>query len=198
MRKIEPLLPGGIYHIYNCGNNGESLFKEERNYYYFLKKYQQYCTKILETYAFVLMNNHFHLLIKVNEHVRVTGKDGKTETELNASRQLSHFLNSYAQSINKAYQRSGKLFEEPFKRKMVKKSSYFTRLIHYIHLNPEYHGFVTDFRHWEFSSWHLLMHERSSFVAKQKVFDWFGSKIQFEHYHTYKPEDDGSIEMFLD
>lgn len=183
MQQYEPLRPGGVYHIYNRGNNGESLFKEKRNYYYFLKKYQQYCSQILQTYAYVLLNNHFHLLVRVNEDVTVPGKDGKSQINLIASRQLSHFFNAYAQSINQSCQRKGKLFSQPFKRKLVERSSHFNRLIRYIHLNPAHHGFVSDFRAWEFSSWHALLQETDSFLAKERVLAGFESKIHFEKYH---------------
>lgn len=199
MRIIKPLIPGGIYHIYNCGNNGESLFKEKRNYDFFLKKYQQYCSGILDTYAYVLMNNHFHFLVKVKDPGLSTGKDFTTDATLKASRQLSHFFNSYAQSFNKAYGRRGKLFEVPFKRKRVEKESYFLRLVRYIHCNPEYHGFVSDFRQWEYSSWHAFSNESpSGFLAKEEVLSSFGSRNIFECYHTGQLPETDKVDQNID
>lgn len=175
MRMIESLEAGQVYHIINRGINGEDLFKEKRNYHHFLNKYQEYCADILEIYAYALLKNHFHLLVKVKEDVTIKRKDGKGEIELNASRQLSHFFNAYAQSYNKAYKRHGKLLEEPFKRKIVSNEDYFTSLIYYIHFNPQQHKFVTDFRDWEFTSWHTINNAGTSFLQKEKVIDWFGS-----------------------
>ena len=183
MRIIEQLEAENIYHIFNRGINGEDIFKEKRNYYYFLDKYKEYCSDILETYAYSLLKNHFHLIVKVKDNVIVTRKDGKGEIELNASTQLSHFLNCYAQSYNNAYGRHGKLFEEPFKRKHVNSDSYFTSLITYVHWNPQQHQFVNDFRDWEFTSWHAILGDNETFVAREKVLEWYGSKKHFIDVH---------------
>ena len=116
---IQPITEGQYFHIYNRGVNGENLFKEKRNYYYFLEQYKFYCSDILETIAYCLLKNHFHLLVYVKENVEVPRRDGKGMFRLNASKQLGHLFNSYAQSINKAHNRTGPLFESPFERKLV-------------------------------------------------------------------------------
>lgn len=183
MRQLEAIEPGNIYHIYNCGINGEPIFKEKRNYYYFLMKYQQYCSDVLETYAYALLNNHFHFLVKVKEQNLDKISSDPALKPLNASRQLSHFFNAYAQAINKSYHRHGKLFEAPFKRKQIKYDSYFTRIIRYIHLNPENHGLVRDFREWEFSSWHAIISTQDTYLSRQQVIVWFGSRNHLINYH---------------
>ncbi len=184
MRVIEPLETGNIYHIFNRGNNGENIFKEKKNYYYFLLKYEEYCSNVFETYAYNLLKNHFHLMVKVKEKCMVPRKDGKGEIELDASKQLSHFFNCYAQSINKAYHRHGKLLEEPFKRIEVDTDEYFTTLIYYIHFNAQHHGMINDFRDWEFSSWHGHLSNDASFLEKQGVIEWFGNREQFIKAHV--------------
>ena len=184
MRFIEPLEAGSTYHIFNRGINGENIFNERRNYYHFLDKYNEYCSDILETYAYALLKNHFHFLVKVKENIIIQRRDGKGEIELNASRQLSHFFNSYAQSFNKAYNRHGKLLEEPFRRKSADNCAYFTSLIYYIHTNPQHHSFVSDFREWEFTSWNALLNDKPTFLAKEKVIEWFGSRENFEKAHV--------------
>ncbi|MEP7163917.1 MAG: hypothetical protein ABI741_04440 [Ferruginibacter sp.] len=184
MRIIEHLESGNIYHLFNRGINGEDIFKEKRNYYYFLDKYNEYCYDILETYAYALLKNHFHLIVQVKEKCFVTRKDGKGEFELNASKQLSHFFNSYAQSYNSAYDRHGKLFEEPFNRKLVDTNRHFTSLIYYIHFNPQLHGFVNDFKEWEFTSWHALLDDKETFLARGKVTEWFGTTSNFVNAHS--------------
>ncbi|MEO6669984.1 MAG: hypothetical protein ABIN36_10940 [Ferruginibacter sp.] len=119
----------------------------------------------------------------MNEHVIVSRQDGQGEIELNASRQLSHFFNCYAQSYNAAYKRHGKLMEEPFKRKLVDNDRCFTSLVCYVHNNPQQHKFVNDFREWEFTSWHSILGDKKTFIAKEKVLDWFGSKQSFINAH---------------
>ena len=59
------------YHIYNCGINGCNLFNEAGNYTYFLNLYNKYLSPIADTYAWVLMPNHFHLLVKIKCEVDI-------------------------------------------------------------------------------------------------------------------------------
>ncbi|GMQ79471.1 MAG: hypothetical protein BMS9Abin02_2068 [Anaerolineae bacterium] len=65
MPMLEPLQYGQYYHIYNRGNNREILFREQRNYPYFLKLYVKYIEPVAETYAYCLMSNHFHLMVRI-------------------------------------------------------------------------------------------------------------------------------------
>ncbi|TWI81454.1 hypothetical protein IQ13_2472 [Lacibacter cauensis] len=187
----ESLVAGNYYHIFNRGVNSEDLFKEKRNYYYFLQQYQFYCTDVLETYAYALLKNHFHLLVYVKETEAVLRKDGHGVYQPDASKQLSHFFNSYAQSINRAYNRTGPLFESAFKRKLIDDDSYLTSVIYYCHYNAQLHGFVSDFKEWEFSSYHSIVNNNTSFLASSKVTDWFGGRALFEqaHVNTYERKD---------
>nr|WP_320022614.1 hypothetical protein [uncultured Draconibacterium sp.] len=63
--KTTPLEYGRFYHIYNRGINGCNLFRGNENYEYFLHLYDKYISLVAETYAWVLMRNHFHLLVQV-------------------------------------------------------------------------------------------------------------------------------------
>ena len=62
-----PLLPGECYHVFNRGNNKENLFYKEKNYGYFLEKYKKYAPPWLDTFAYCLLPNHFHLLVRVKQ-----------------------------------------------------------------------------------------------------------------------------------
>ena len=66
---IQPLIEGEYFHIYNRGVNSENIFKEKRNYYYFLDQYFSYCSPVMETIAYALLKNHFHLLVQIKENV---------------------------------------------------------------------------------------------------------------------------------
>lgn len=70
----KPLKHGQIYHIYNRGNNRENLFREKRNYLHFLRLYTKYIVPVAVTYAYCLLPNHFHLLVKIRER-RGSGKN---------------------------------------------------------------------------------------------------------------------------
>ena len=64
-----PLKEGIFYHIYNRGINSCNLFREPDNYEHFLELYDKYISPVAETFAWVLMPNHFHLLVRVKEDV---------------------------------------------------------------------------------------------------------------------------------
>jgi REP element-mobilizing transposase RayT len=62
---METLKPTICYHIYNHSNGFENVFNEPENYRYFLEKYLIYIAPIAETYAYCLMPNHFHLVVRM-------------------------------------------------------------------------------------------------------------------------------------
>ena len=59
------LLHNVIYHIYNRGVNRENIFIEERNYAYFSSLYIKYIEPVAETFAYCLLRNHFHILVRI-------------------------------------------------------------------------------------------------------------------------------------
>ena len=77
MQITEPIKPGKYYHIYNCGINGEDLFRIKEDFQRFLRLYEKYILPVCETYAWVLMKNHFHLMVKIKENIayKYTFKD---------------------------------------------------------------------------------------------------------------------------
>jgi len=84
MHNQEPLIHGHFYHIYNCGINGETLFRGSSNYERFLHLYDQYIESVAETYAWCLMGNHLHLLVRIKSEEEVGYY--KYSSKLNADR----------------------------------------------------------------------------------------------------------------
>ena len=183
-----PLQPGVIYHIYNRGVNGETIFKEKRNYEHFINLYVNHIQPVADTYAFCLLPNHFHLLAEIKN---LTGLDsGANLTGLgdlsgfkSASQAFSNLFNAYAKAINKAYRRTGPLFERPFKRIPVTDSKYFARLLIYIHQNPQRHGLIDDYRDWPYSSYDVFTGEQATFVKRDIVREWFGDVNELLNAH---------------
>jgi putative transposase len=187
----------GIFHIFNRGVNGEDIFKEEPNYSFFLKKLAHYVHPVAQVYAYALLKNHFHLLIRIrsfeeiallyNEYSRIRNIEQEEITEMQCIRfvtlQFSHFFNSYAQAINKSFVRTGPLFEHPFRRVKVEDETQMTNLIYYIHTNPMKHKFTDDFRSYANSSYQSYLTEQSSLLQRQEVLEWFGGKDAFRFYH---------------
>jgi putative transposase len=177
MPKPPPLQPGRYYHICNRGNNRENIFLEERNYPYFLKLYAHYVELVADTFAYCLLRNHFHLLVRIKapEEQEETRRVSETlRVCKDASQQFGDFFNAYAKAINKAYGRTGSLFQHPFGRIEVTSDAYFVQLVTYIHQNPQKHGFVTDFRDWSYSSYHTLLVAKPTRLKRDEVLAWFG------------------------
>jgi len=64
---MHPLQSDTCYHIFNHANGFENVFREAENYRYFLEKYRLYILPIAETYAWCLMPNHFHLVVRIRK-----------------------------------------------------------------------------------------------------------------------------------
>ncbi len=64
---MQPLIPNTSYHIFNHANGFENVFREKENYRFFLEKYQLHISPIAETYAYCLMPNHFHLVVRIRK-----------------------------------------------------------------------------------------------------------------------------------
>jgi REP element-mobilizing transposase RayT len=64
---MQPLVPTTSYHIFNHANGFENVFCEEENYRFFLEKYRLYISPVAETFAYCLMPNHFHLVVRIRK-----------------------------------------------------------------------------------------------------------------------------------
>ncbi len=160
---------GQYYHLYNRGNNKESIFKEERNFYYFLDLYKKYIHPIADLYSYCLLPTHFHLLLMIKDIDEI---DEMYYEEKTLQMQFKRFLGTYTKAINQHYQRSGYLFESRYSRIPVIDDPHFFKLIAYIHQNPQNHGIVSDYKYWPFSSYYsYLKKDRRSMLARKLFSD---------------------------
>ena len=60
-----PIEADKIYHIFNHAVGNENLFRKEDNFIYFLKKYHEHISPVADTFAYCLMPNHFHILLRM-------------------------------------------------------------------------------------------------------------------------------------
>ena len=193
-----PLEPGRMYHIWTHANGDENLFREDENYTYFLEKYIWHIEPVAETFAYCLMPNHFHLMVRIKgegevlEFLRV--RKSKPKPTLQGfetlggfsnviSRQFSHLFNGYTQAYNKVYDRKGSLFIPNFKRKLIDSDNYFGTLIAYIHNNPVHHGFTARPGEWPHSSWHAYLQNKPTKIRRNEGIRWFGNKDEFIRVH---------------
>lgn len=210
--KTTPLEYGQFYHIYNRGINGCNLFYENENYEYFLHLHDKYISVVADTFAWVLMKNHFHFLVRIKKDVEIpymiktpeglsdpsgSGKNlsvsdrpesvsntSNTSKKYKPANQFSHLFNAYTKAINKRYQRTGSLFEHPFRRIKINSDDQLKYLVYYIHHNPIHHGFCEHYLDYPWSSYFTMLSPKMTKLSRAEVLDWFNYKKNFIHYHS--------------
>lgn len=204
---IPPITFGTFFHIYNSGNNHENIFFQERNYAYFMELWWKHTCQIAETWAYCLLRNHFHAVVFIKNREDLTGLTGNPAADtvrgdtgmtpsgsrgdlsgLNnkikqPSQYFSNFFNAYARGLNTATQRTGAVFERPFKRILVDSDAYLMRLIVYVHQNPQKHKFEKNFRDWNYSSYHELIANIPTRLQRNPMMQLFGSQEDFIRIH---------------
>lgn len=115
--------PGAIYHVTCRGNEQRAIFRDDTDRLEFLSRLSACITEYqLVLHAYVLMDNHFHLLL---------------EAPLgNLSEAMRQFNVSYTVYFNRKHRRVGHLYQGRFKAIVVEADSYLLELSQYIHLNP--------------------------------------------------------------
>lgn len=216
MAKEECLAPGKFYHIFNCGVNKCNLFNDRSDYEHFISLYGKYIDPVAETYAWVLMPNHFHLLILVRKDIAYKYsmeektldpqhfEDHKWETVKAASSStsdiiyskmpvpylhFSHLFNAYSKYYNKRNFRHGTLFERPYHYNIIDNLTYLRNVLLYIHYNPVNHGFCIHPAEYPWSSYLSLLSFDPTMIQKDKVIGWFDNIGNFKQAH------DGKIEI---
>jgi putative transposase len=125
---------GGIYHIYNQGNNRQPVFFNRENYLYFLRKLRIHIIPFADVLAWCLMPNHFHLMVEVRDPESrgadilsrgatlsrtPTKNPGRTPANEETGQSFNHsigvLLSSYTKAINKQNNTTGSLFRQKTK-----------------------------------------------------------------------------------
>ncbi|MDS1029681.1 transposase [Bacillota bacterium LX-D] len=136
----------GIYHIVLRGINRQTIFEEEEDSLKYLKTLQDFKEKSgYQIYAYCLMGNHIHLLLK----------EGQEELGI-IMRRIGA---SYVYWYNWKYGRCGHLFQDRYKSETVEDESYFLTVLRYIHQNPLQAGIVKDFATYKWSSYSEYLKE---------------------------------------
>lgn len=186
--EIDEIEEGYFYHIYNRGNNSEKIFFSEENYAYFLKLLTKYIFPVADIYAYCLLNNHFHILVRIKEKNEIEINKLKFSTvekpkEVSASRQFSHFLNAYSQAVNKKYARTGSLFEKRFERKRISDDHYLRQVILYINTNPLKHNLVEKPKDYKWSSYNSHISNAKTKLKRKEVIELFDDVDNFVLCH---------------
>ena len=113
----------GVYHVFQRGNNRECLFNKDETKGMLIHIIKEFKVKFdFNLLGFVIMDNHYHFLIKVN-------KDPLDEIMFNINNVFAHYL-------NKTSGRSGHVYGTRYKSEYVDTDNYLLWLLRYIHRNP--------------------------------------------------------------
>lgn len=122
-RQLRIEFPGALYHVMSRGNEKNPIFKKDADRVLFIDTLKDSSELAgVEVIAYVLMNNHYHMIIATPNS--------------NLSSFMRHFGLTYTVRFNKRYKRSGHLFQGRFKAILIEEDPYLMALSRYIHLNP--------------------------------------------------------------
>jgi REP-associated tyrosine transposase len=152
--------PGALYHVLSRGNGGQDIFLSDDDRHLFLGLLEVLTERFhIEIYAYVLMNNHYHLLLKT--------------VDANLSMAMQWFGTSYTRRFNLNNHRSGHLFQGRYRSIIVENDAYLMRLSCYVHRNQLRAGVIDRIADYPWSSYRF-------YAYKKKPPGWLNTKIILE------------------
>lgn len=115
---------GAVYHVMNRGNRRQAIFRTDGDRRCFLDALGEVCERTgWRVHAYVLMGNHYHLLLETPEPNLTTG--------------MQWLQGTYTKRFNAEHREWGHLFQGRYKAIPVEPGGgYFLAVATYIHLNP--------------------------------------------------------------
>ncbi|HUW21576.1 MAG TPA: transposase [Candidatus Bathyarchaeia archaeon] len=188
------LAEGQIYHIFNRGVEKRETFLDKRDYLRFFKTSEYYqmanpevrfsfrkrpkvgkqtipkkTQKSVDIYAYCLMPNHFHFLLKQN-------------IQNGISTFISRLTNSYTRYFNIRYKRIGHLFQGSFKAVRIIGNEQLLHVARYIHLNPLIDYLVKDLKEFNFSSYPEYVGLKKGISSPDEILGQFQSISDYEKF----------------
>lgn len=163
-RKPRVHYPGALYHAMSRGNQGQLIFLDDGDRQRYLNLLKELPRRFgCKLYAYVLMDNHVHLLVEVGN--------------LPLSKIMQNLQFRYTQQYNRRYRKVGHLFQGRYKAILCDRDNYLLELVRYIHLNPIRAGLVrrTDRYRWSSHAMYVKGDETQG-VSVNTVLEQFGSR----------------------
>lgn len=154
---------GAFYHLLSRGNQGSDIFVDEKDRDRFLDTVGDMSEKYdMDIFAYVLMNNHYHLLVRTRK--------------ANLKKAMQWFGTTYTQRFNRRHFRSGHLFQGRYKSIIIQNNAYLLQLSCYIHRNPLRAGIVDRLVRYPWSSYKSYAYGRKtpSWVSTDLILSQFG------------------------
>lgn len=157
--------PDTVYHVISRGNNRQEIFLNNRDYFRYLDLWRKHQAEMdFTVYAYVLMPNHVHWLLK-------TGFTPLPEI-------IQRMHSTYARWFNHRHERVGHLFQDRYKSFVCDTDSYLLVLARYIHLNPVRAGLTREVYHYPWSSYPGYCGHENSILNTSLLLGYYGRNIE--------------------
>jgi putative transposase len=203
-----PFFVNANYHVAFKSIDGFNLFQSEKDYDVFKKRYLEFLTPYFISLAYSLMDNHVHLIVKINTTEAIEKFILNLQTEKRTvamkkflenktdelifdemlERQCNSFMVSYANYIGNKYKRKGGLFQKPFKRIRIADDTHLQNAIIYANANAEHHKLVDDFKKHQHNGYLEFLTDDDSFINSAALLSIFKSKEIFQTTHKIQVE----------
>lgn len=139
---------GALYHVLSRGNERQDIVVTDDDRKLFLTTVGEMGERFeVDVFAYVLMDNHYHLLFRTNRS--------------NLCRSMQWFGATYTKRFNLRHNRSGHLFQGRYKNMLVQNDAYLLQLSYYIHRNPQRAGMVRRVADYKWSSYRAYAYGKS-------------------------------------
>lgn len=162
---------GALYHVLSRGNEQRDIFLDDQDRTRFLETVGEMSERYeIDIFAYVLMSNHYHLLLKTNRS--------------NLSKGMQWMGLSYTRRFNNRHFRSGHLFQGRFKSIIVENDAYLVRLSCYIHRNPLRANMVERLAEYRWSSYPVYAygHKGPEWLKTDVILSQFGGLKSHQAY----------------
>lgn len=191
--RINPLVTGELYHIFNRGSDKRQIFVQPRDHKRFCQTFYYYQfqgpkpkfsnfnkeslttfkffpdSKLVEILCYCLMPNHFHFMVR---QLKDSG----------ISIFLSQLSNSYTKYFNTKYKRVGPLLQGAFKAVLVETDDQLIHLSRYIHLNPIVAGITKSLEEYPWSSYKEYTQSGNVLCSTEEISNFFPSKEKYKEF----------------
>ena len=158
-RKPRVHYPGALYHVISRGNQRQTIFRADADRRRYLELLEHYRARYqFQLRAYVLMNNHVHLLMEVGKHPLAKIMQGLQQ--------------SYTLYFNRKYKLVGHLFQGRYKDILCDRDTYLLELVRYIHLNPVRSKMVSDPGEYVWSSHRDYLNSGTARAAAMVQSEW--------------------------
>jgi len=162
---------GALYHVLSRGNEQRDIYRDSEDRLSFMDSLGEMSERFeIDIFAYVLMNNHYHILLRTNR--------------ANLSKSMQWLGATYTRRFNNRHKRSGHLFQGRFKNIIVQNDAYLMQLSCYIHRNPLRAKMVKRLVDYKWSSYPAYAYGKShpKWLNLDIILSQFNSKDHHKYY----------------